>query len=181
MAIQRYVIDGYGQIELNQVAFPRDGRVVAQCAADATDFASVTLENGMLLQVDERNKVVKLPAANSALPVAVVYSSEKIYDERNPGLKEFKNEDFLPRLGYLSVGDKWTTNAFCYDDALLGEDGDDAIEEVIAETPLYAVPHATGVVQLVATAPVSGPYLEVVKPFTMPDGQFAIQLRVLRA
>lgn len=180
MAIKRFETDGYGQIELNQVAFPRDGRVVTQCHADETDFASVALENGMLLQVDERNKVVKLPSANSALPVAVVYSSERIYDERNPGLKEFKNDDFLPRLGYLSVGDKWTTNAFCYDEALVGEDGE-TIEEVIAKTLLYAVPHVSGVVQLVATAPVSGPYLEVVKPFTMPDGQYAIQLRVLIA
>ena len=38
MAIQRYVIDGYGQVELNQVAFRRDGRVEAQCKLDDTDY-----------------------------------------------------------------------------------------------------------------------------------------------
>ena len=47
MALTRFVIDGYGQLELNQVAFRRDGRVEAQCALDDTDFASVPAENGM--------------------------------------------------------------------------------------------------------------------------------------
>ena len=48
MAIKRMVIDGYGQVELNQVAFRRDGRIEAQCALDPTDFAKVSSENGML-------------------------------------------------------------------------------------------------------------------------------------
>ena len=52
MAFKRMVIDGYGQLELNNVAFRRDGRVEAQCALDATDFADVPAENGMLLAVD---------------------------------------------------------------------------------------------------------------------------------
>ena len=29
MALKRFVIDGFGQLELNQVAFPRDGRIEA--------------------------------------------------------------------------------------------------------------------------------------------------------
>lgn len=29
MATRRFIIDGYGQVELNQVAFRRDGRVEA--------------------------------------------------------------------------------------------------------------------------------------------------------
>ena len=44
---------------------------------------------------------------------ALNYSSEHMYDERRPGLKNFKIEaqnDFLPRVGYLSAGDLWTTN-----------------------------------------------------------------------
>ena len=31
MALQRYKIDGYGQLELNAVAFRRSGRIEAQC------------------------------------------------------------------------------------------------------------------------------------------------------
>ena len=30
MALQKITKDGYGQLELNLVAFPRDGRIVAQ-------------------------------------------------------------------------------------------------------------------------------------------------------
>ena len=47
MASTRLVIDGYGQIELNNVAFRRDGRIVAQCALDTVAFASVKAENGI--------------------------------------------------------------------------------------------------------------------------------------
>jgi hypothetical protein len=59
MALTRFVIDGYGQLELNQVAFRRDGRVEAQCALDDTDFASVPAENGMLLVVDRAAGVIR--------------------------------------------------------------------------------------------------------------------------
>ena len=52
MAIKRLTIDGFGQVELNNVAFRRDGRIEAQCAPDTTDFATAKVENGMLLAVD---------------------------------------------------------------------------------------------------------------------------------
>ena len=108
MATKRLVIDGFGQVELNNVAFRRDGRIVAQCAPDTTDFAAIPVENGMILAVDETARTVKLPT-NASLPLALVYSTEHIYDERTPGLKNFRlngTNDFLPRLGYLDVGDK---------------------------------------------------------------------------
>ena len=38
MAQKRLVIDGYGQLELNNVAFRRDGRIEAQCALSTADF-----------------------------------------------------------------------------------------------------------------------------------------------
>ena len=41
MAFKRFVIDGFGQLELNQVAFRRDGRVEAQCALDDTGLKTV--------------------------------------------------------------------------------------------------------------------------------------------
>ena len=40
MATKRFTIEGYGQIELNNVAFRRDGRIETQCHLDATDFAT---------------------------------------------------------------------------------------------------------------------------------------------
>lgn len=51
----------YGQLELNQVAFRRDGRIIAQYKLDPTiDY----VENGMLLAIDYANKTVKMPEAN---------------------------------------------------------------------------------------------------------------------
>ena len=52
MATKRLVIDGFGQVELNNVAFRRDGRIVAQCAPDTTDFASF-LANSTIFSFNE--------------------------------------------------------------------------------------------------------------------------------
>lgn len=61
MSLKRLVIDGYGQLELNNVAFRRDGRIEAQCKLDETDFKSVPAENGMLLAVDNVKRVIRFP------------------------------------------------------------------------------------------------------------------------
>ena len=127
MALKRFTIDGYGQIELNQCAFRRDGRIEAQCALYDKEFAKnqaeyvggkIYAENGMILAVDNINRVVRLPGAEAAdLPLAINYSTEHLYDERHQGLKDFylPAGTFYPRLGYLSRGDKFTTNCLCYD------------------------------------------------------------------
>lgn len=182
MDTKRLVIDGYGQVELNNVAFRRDGRIVAQCAPDATDFASVPVENGMILAVDEASHTVKFATDNS-LPLALVYSTEHMYDERMPGLKNFKlngSDDFLPRLGYPAVGDKWHTNTICYSSTEYSNEA-----ELIAAlkgyktTDVYGKVDATGAVCLTAAAPTAGLKLKVVEYGTMPDGQKGVKLQVL--
>ena len=182
MATKRLVIDGFGQVELNNVAFRRDGRIVAQCAPDTTDFASVPVENGMILAVDEANRTVKFATDNS-LPLALVYSTEHMYDERTPGLKSFKlngSNDFLPRLGYPAVGDKWHTNTICYSDT------EYSTEELLITAlkayktaAVYGKADATGAVCLTSTAPTAGLKLKVVEYGTMPDGQKGVKLQVL--
>ena len=182
MAIKRLTIDGYGQIELNNVAFRRDGRIEAQYAPDTTDFATAKVENGMLLAVDDANHCVKLPADGS-LPIALVYSTEHMYDERTPGLKNFKlngSDDFFPRLGYLSVGDKYRTNCVCYDDGeFTSEEQLITALKACATTPVYGMADASGATKLSATAGTFGPKLKVVAFDTMPDGQKGIKLQVL--
>jgi len=189
MAINRLAKNGYGQLELNQVAFRRDGRIEAQCALNATDFASVPAENGMILCVDNVSRTIKLPtAANIAkYPLALNYSAEHLYDERALGLKDFKlgiEDGFYPRLGYLAVGDKFTTNTICYDTTDFADD--DAVKTAVAAlatTPLYAVPYADGYWQLIDDLTgVSGLYCAVVTGTgagSMPDGQYAIKLQVM--
>lgn len=187
MALKRFTIDGYGQLELNNVAFRRDGRIEAQCALDATDFADVPAENGMLLAVDNINRVVKF-ATDASLPIALNYTTEHMYDERTPGLKNFKldiADGFYPRLGYLAVGDKFTTNCISYDstsDATFT--GDEAFKTAldnIATTKLYGGIAEDGSIKVSATKPTAGPVLLVVAKTTMPDGQLGIKFQVLTA
>lgn len=185
MALKRLVIDGFGQLELNNVAFRRDGRIEAQCTLDSTDFASVPAENGMLLAVDNVKRVVKF-ADDASLPIALNYTTEHMYDERTPGLKNFKLEPgtFLPRLGYLSVGDKFTTNCVSYDsekDSTWTSDAEfkKALAKEKLATPVYGGISADGSIAVSATKPSAGPVLLVVAATTMPDGQFGIKFQAL--
>ncbi len=183
MAIARLTIDGYGQLELNNAAFRRDGRVEAQCALDSTDFAEKKAENGMLLAVDNVSRTIKI-ARDDSLPIALNYSAEHLFDEAKYGLKNFSlgKDDVLPRLGYLSVGDKFTTNCICYDDSEFTDD--DAVKEAmqgLATSKVYGGISENGAIKVSATKPTVGPVLMVTKPFTMPDGQYAVQFQVLKA
>lgn len=196
MAFKRFKIDGYGQLELNQVAFRRDGRVEAQCALDDTDFASVPAENGMLLAVDRVNRKIKFPksAVIATCPVALNYTTEHMYDERANALKDFKLElgEFYPRLGFLSVGELFTTNCVGYDGdewtatgsgatAKTADENFKAACAAVATTPLYGGISDEGAIAVSATAPQNGPVLKVVEATTMPDGSFGIKFQVLKA
>ena len=190
MALKRFTIDGYGQIELNQCAFRRDGRIEAQCALYDKEFAKnqaeyvggkIYAENGMILAVDNINRVVRLPGAEAAdLPLAINYSTEHLYDERHQGLKDFylPAGTFYPRLGYLSRGDKFTTNCLCYESTEFTDDEAliQALEK-IKETKIYGKHSALGAIQLTKNK-VDAEML-VVKYYTMPDGQPGVKFQVL--
>jgi len=183
MALERLAIDGYGQVELNNVAFRRDGRIEAQCAPDSTDFSNKVVENGMLLAVDAVNRTIKL-AVDDSLPIALNYSAEHMYDERKPGLKNFYlngvEEDFYPRLGYLAVGDKFHSNCIAVDSTEFSNlDALKSAANQIATTPLYGGACALGAIAVSSTAPTYGPVLKVIENATMPDGQFGLKFQVI--
>ena len=167
MAIIRLAHDGYGQLELNQVAFRRDGRIEAQCKmADGIEY----LENGMILAIDQATRTVGYPKGGDEF-LALNYTTEHEYDERNIGLKTFKldKDTFLPRLGYLATGDKFTTNCVSYDDA-------SDIAEICAEA---AYGHAYEDGSILVNNEKDGAILKVVKYTTMPDGQPAVKFIAL--
>lgn len=176
----RMTISGYGQVELNNVAFRRDGRIEAQCALDTTDFANVPAENGMILRVKKADHKICFADASAANQLyALNYSAEHMYDERKPGLKNFKLEakdDFLPRVGYLAAGDLWTTN--CVDLGSYASVG--AVASALASGAVYAAVGTQGAVVLDSAAPSVGPVIQVIKKTTMPDGTDAFQLQVLK-
>ena len=178
---KRLTVDGYGQLEINNCAFRRDGRIEAQCKPDETDFSDAVVENGMLLAVDNVARTVKF-ATDSSLPVALVYSAEHMYDERKPGLKNFYlngKDDFLPRLGFLAVGDKYTTNCIAYDTSeFANESALESALDALDSTPLWAGIDASGAHKVSATAPTIGPKIRVIKKTTMPDGQLGLKMQV---
>ena len=165
---------GYGQIELNQCAFRRDGRIEAQCKIAGADY----VENGMILAIDNTKHEVRYPAASDYM-FGLNYTSEHMYDERLVGgLKYYKTDkdSFLPRLGYLAVGDKFTTNTVVYADTLTLTNavygyvkaGDNAYIRLSAEKPSDAIDGA--------------PLLRVIDAkATMPNGAPAVKFQCIKA
>ena len=191
MAIVKLAKKGYGMLELNQVAFRRDGRIEAQCfldkdefPMDATEIGEVA-ENGMLFAIDRVGRLLKKAtlALAATQVIGINYSAEKLYDERAPQLRNYftVQGEFLPRLGYLDIGDKFHTNTICYDDTTFAaeEDIQDAIE---SGTPLYAgiAADGSGYWELSTTVPVEGPVALVIEYSTMPDGQTGLKLQILK-
>lgn len=179
MAFTRLTIDGHGQIELNNAAFRRDGRIEAQCKL------SVAAENGMILAVDTSKREVRLPKAEGEdCPLAVVYTSEHLYSDIEVGLKNFINKKgSYPRMGYPAIHDIWTTNTIGYDSAEFTSE--EAILTAIKgakDTALYGKVGAEGVVTLTATKPASGLCFKVATGMgagSMPDGQIGVKLEVI--
>lgn len=179
MAFTRLAIDDNGQIELNNVAFRRDGRIEAQCKL------SVAAENGMILAVDTAKREVRLPKAEGEdCPLAVVYTSEHLYSDKEAGLKNFINKkDSYPRMGYPAIHDIWTTNTIGYDSSEFNSN--DAVVAAIknaGKTALYGKVGAEGVVTLTATKPTSGLCFKVATGMgagSMPDGQVGVKLEVI--
>ena len=193
MAIVKLTKKGYGQIELNQVAWRRDGRIEAQCRlndeqfpADATAIGEVA-ENGMLFAIDNVTRTLKkatLALAETEM-IGINYSSEHLYDERKQGYKDFYltgGENVLPRLGYLAAGDKFTLNAACYDNAAFADEAAIA-DAVAAGTVVYAgiASDESGYWEISTDAPTAGPVARVIAYTDMPDGQPAVKLQVIKA
>lgn len=197
MALKRFGIDGYGQLELNNVFFRREGAIEAQCALDPEKFAvegeattkdatkgKIYAENGMLLVVDKANGYVRLPKdEGEILPVALNYSTEHMYDERKKNLGSYylPAGTFYPRMGYIKKGEVWTTNCLAYDDGEFADD--EALKTALKDwkkTPVYGTYCSLGATKLTKTKP-NGFALQVAKYYTMPNGAPGVKFQVIEA
>jgi hypothetical protein len=164
MALTKLIEKGFGQLELNFAAFRRNGAIEAKCKmAEGIDY----LENGMLLAVDRKTYTVGYPTGAEDEVIALNYTTEHMYDERAKALKDFKldKNTFCPRLGYIGVADKFTTNTVVYDNTSA------------LNTYKYGKPCTTegykGYIELTNTR--EGACVEVIEITTMPDGQAAVK------
>ena len=207
MALKRFKVDKYGQLELNNVFFRREGAIEAQCALDPEKFAvegeattqdstkgKIYAENGMILAVDKANGIVKLPTkVESFLPLALNYSTEHMYDERHKNLGSYylPAGTFYPRMGYLKRGEVFTTNCLAYDDTTFAATEDKTSDEVFIEalkTPgnaYFGIPCELGAIQII-NGELAGAeetdkriVLRVVKCYTMPDGTPGVKFQVI--
>ena len=187
--------DGYGQIELNRVAWSRTGRIEAQCKLDPSEFPAdhngqigKVAENGMLFAIiGEKRQLKKATAALAAkYPIGFNYSTEHMYDERLGGsYKHFYlhgGEDFLPRLGMPEAQDKFTLNTVCYNSDIFSAGLETVQEELTAGRDVFAgiASDGSGYWELVKVAPKAGPIARVIEVTDMPDGQPAVKLQMIK-
>lgn len=157
--------DGYGQVELNHVSAPRDGRVYAQLPANE-DIK--ILENGMFVKYDYAAGEVNFTGNGAWM---LVYNEEKLYDERYQMHKHWaqKVEDsydgkIYPRVFGIVAGDIFTTNTFADNTTLA------VGNTVVPGTDGFLVAGNSGDV-----------IFKVVKEYTLPDGQPAVKLQCIKA
>ena len=196
MSMQRFPLEQYATLELNQVAFPKTGMVVSQTPLGSEFTENAPCENGMWVLADKARGYIGSIAAVTDSPVGIVYTAEKEYDMYHYGLKTFgrKIAGDYPRVGILGLGDTVTTNCLQYDDtefaAVTTTGNEKTSEEVlfealekdlsVAANALYVVPVAgSAVPKITATKPQSGIYAKVVKFYTVPNGEKGVKYQIV--
>lgn len=81
--------------------------------------SKIVAENGMFLMVDKSNGIATIPNGpmnRRGYPMGINYSSEIIYDTSADQRRNFclTTKDWLPRIGYLQPGMRFTTNTVCW-------------------------------------------------------------------
>lgn len=166
---------GYAQVELNHMSAQKTGQIYAQLPATGI----TQLEQGQFLKYDYVEGKASVDGDGEWL---LVYNEEKHYDERKPYHKDFclKASDFTdkviyPRLFKTNVGDIYTTNAF--GGAAAADDAEVAGAELTVKD--FVSVGADGWLKKGELAD-EGPVFQVVKVYTMPDGQPGVKLQRIK-
>lgn len=191
MALTRLEIEKYGVVEPNFIAAYKDGKIESQTLLSDSDFTeSAPAENGMGVVVDATSETVVLPTDEATGMIYLVATEEALYNQFKQGLNEFSHygDNEAPKLPLLQMGDKFTTNTICFDLGAVDEEFADEAAALTAldgyaSTPTYAVPSALGAWRITQDSTVidaAKTLLEVVKVTTLPNGDYAVKLKVLK-
>lgn len=184
MAMNRFPLEQYATLELNQVAFSKTGMVVSQTPLGDAFTKDAPCENGMWVVADKAAGAINAPAAVTDKLIGIVYTTEKEYDIFHYGLKTFgrKIAGDYPRVGILGVGDTVTTNCLQYDTTNFADDEAlDTALKALDTTPLYVGIHAgSAVPEILKAAPVNGIYAKIVKYYTVPNGEKGVKYQIVR-
>ena len=164
---------GFGQVEPNHLSAQTNGQIYAQLPADST---LKILENGMFLKYDYAAGKCDLTGQGEWM---LVMNEIKNYDPRKRGLKhyamkaaDFMNGEIVPRLLKTTVGDIFTTNTF-------GANTSDSAEVAgltLNVTDKLTVDAATGYLKKAENSDTDFIW-QVVKVYTMPDGQPGVKIQ----
>lgn len=161
---------GFGQVEPNHLSAQRNGQVYAQLPCNK-DIA--ILENGQFVKYDYKTGEVNFSGAGEWM---LVMNEVKIYDARE-SYKDFAlvktnydGEVMVPRVLATHVGDIYTTN--CLEKGnTSGKAELVGTEEIAVGTELKI--NAQGFLSTEGTSDI---VFQVVKVYTMPDGQQGVKV-----
>ena len=175
---------GYGQVEANHLSAQYTGQIYAQLPAQTKSGTTLTpiaqLENGQFLRYDYANGIATTGAGDGEW--MLVFNEVKLYDERRQNYKDFvmlasEQADKLiyPRLLKTNVGDIFTTNMVGV--ASTGPDAEQAAATTLAVGDKMTVTAATGILAKNTSENLTGQVFQVVKEYTLADGQAAVKLQ----
>ena len=163
---------GFGQVEPNHLSAQGNRQIYAQLPLDSK---IETLENGRFMKYDYANGKVDLDGEGEFM---LVYNEVKLYDSRDSykdfamTKKDYVNEEIYPRLFKTNIGDIYTTNC-------LGAANTKGAEYEGIDLKVGDKLKVGNEGYLVAGEDNKMTW-QVVKVYTMPDGQPAVKIQRIK-
>ena len=161
------VKEGFGQLEPNHLSAQRNGQIYAQlpCESSMED-----LQNAQFVKYDYAEGEVNFTGAGEWM---LVFNEVKLYDPRH-SYKDFALQKkncvggiMVPRVMKTMVGDIFTTN--------LVDNGSKG--SALAVKDKLTVAESTGILTYDASPEATDMVWQVVKVYTMADGQPAVKIQ----
>ena len=172
---------GYGQVEPNHLSAQKTGQIYAQLPAMSDATTPIAhLEQGQFLKYNYADNRCSLDGDGEFM---LVYCEEKLYDERFQmhndfclNASDFTDGKIYPRLLKTNIGDIYTTNTFGA--AASGPNANVTSGVSLDVGDPLEVDDPTGFLKAASTvAAASVPCFQVVKVYTMPDGQPGVKIQ----
>ena len=160
---------GFGQLEPNHLSAQRNGQVYGQLPAAA---GIEVLENGQFVKYNYADNVCDFAGDGEWM---LVYNEVKLYDDfwresyKDFALQKAEGGEIVPRVLKTMIGDIFTTN--CLEQRGYKGVKTEGTEELAVNAELS--PNAQG---YLSTAGDKSIVFQVVKVYTMPDGQAAVKV-----
>lgn len=172
---------GYAQVEPNHLSGIVTGQILAQLPVDKSAMGNI-IENGRFAKYNYAAGHVDLGGDENkdGGDWMMIYNEEKLYDERKQSHKDFAmvasdytDGEIVPRLIAILMGDIFTTNAFgAYDPKTGGSAGIDLkVSDKVCIGKDGYLQKCNGDGDANKT-----PVFQVVKDYTMADGQPGVKL-----